>query len=206
MHRGRSGSQGESRGLFHFLSLTQMANLVFCHDFQAGANRKTQHWHERILESGAVHVITACARYQRSHSFITAKEGIQNEGFYLRARSDLFRCLSSPGIWSRADIILYEPAGKPAETDLMNLSVYSPVQRGGNWWQIDFVRYAEMLYALTNAPGILPGAPIELFRRKSFRDGLGAQISGVDFRDEAQRPSGQCEISRHGTSAMLPLR
>ncbi len=183
-----------------------MATLVLRDDFEARTDGEAQHWNKGVPESDPVHIIFACPPDQRPRVFIAAEKHLQDRGLHSLRRLDLPRCSGAAPIRIRRNVIANEPAAGPGQTEFLHPTALPSLQRPGYCRQIDEVRDLEMVHALTYAPCAMPGLPIELFEAQSLRDRLCSSISGLQLRNQSQRPSRQSRIAgcRHLVRISVP--
>jgi hypothetical protein len=122
-----------------------MTARMFRDDFKARADSEPEQWNEGILVTNPVHVVVARLLDQRSGSFSTSKEAVQNTRIYLPNGSYFPRrsCASASRIGS--NVRTDEPAAEPAKRYLVDWSTVASFQGSTEDGHEDFISDAEVL-------------------------------------------------------------
>jgi len=149
-----------------------MAAFVARNDFESRSDRESDSRDKRIPKANAVDVLGARSHDDFAARFVVGKESIDNRQLHLRPRPDLGRSRNTPAVWRRLDKAAEEPPPKPSGCDLLDRKIRFFFKRSGNRWHVGFVRDAQVLETLPQAPGARYRLPIELFNVESSNQRL----------------------------------
>ena len=180
--------------LLDALRLQKMPALVAARHLETRADRKPNHRHERIHEADAIDVVRARATNQIAHVLVAAQKRVQDGGLDSQTRSGLLWRPSLFPLRGRIDVIADEPAAKPAGMDVIDRTGRLTIERPRDRRQIRLVRDAEVIEALTDAPGVRRGLPVDLLGAESSGDIDGVPIVRGEFSDQPVRPGWRSHI------------
>src|SRR5215472_4187939 len=152
-----------------------MTAFVVYDDLEPSTDRESKSGHKRIPKPSAVYVLGACLDDEFAALFVAGQESIENRKVDVRRGPDLGRSRSTLAVRRCLGKPPDKPATEPSRSDLLHRGIWLVFNRGGNRRHIEFIRDAEMLKTLSNAPATGRRLPIELFIGESSNQ----RVSGL---------------------------
>jgi len=165
-----------------------MPTRVFGDDFEAGTDRESEQGDEGILVADAVHVVTGGLLYHGSGGFGGAEEGIQDVGVDLWRGIDFFGGAGADSAGVLGNEGTNKPLGDAARMDFVNRLGLAAFEGFRNGADDEFISAAEVIEALSDAPGTWFRLPVQLSGAESSGESGCAEIGSVQLRDQAGGP------------------